>query len=110
MSVRRNRLVRLCRHSASTILFGAAALALAACGTAGPPPVTYVLGESAIAEHGAEPLAGRPVVEVKPVLVPDYLDVSDILIRGAEHVVVPSLTGRWGERLSVGVKIGRAQV
>jgi uncharacterized lipoprotein YmbA len=42
------------------------------------------------------------VVEVKPVLVPDYLNVSDILVRRGESAVAPSPTGRWGERLSVG--------
>jgi uncharacterized lipoprotein YmbA len=42
------------------------------------------------------------VVEVKPVLVPDYLNVSDILVRRGENALAPSPTGRWGERLSVG--------
>ena len=36
-------------------------------------------------------------------LVPDHLDVSDILVRRAGNVVAPSPAGRWGERLSVGV-------
>ena len=51
----------------------------------------------------AQPLIGRPVVEVKPALLPDYLDVSDLMVRRSDNVVAPSLTGRWGERLSVGV-------
>ena len=65
--------------------------------------MTYVLGTPAAGAAGVEPLTGRPVVEVKPVLVPDYLDVSDILVRQAENIVAPSPTGRWGERLSVGI-------
>lgn len=81
----------------------AAALVLAACGTAGPPPATYVLGTPPAGAEGVQPLLGRPVVEVKPVLLPDYLDVSDILVRRAGNEVAPSRTGRWGERLSVGV-------
>lgn len=78
-------------------------LALVACASPGPAPVTYVLGTPAALTGGIERLAGRPVVEVKPVFVPDYLDVSDILVRRGANVVAPSPTGRWGERLSVGV-------
>jgi uncharacterized protein len=78
-------------------------LLLTACGTGGPPPVTYVIGPPPAGTDGVEPLTGRPVVEVKPVLVPDYLDVSDLMVRLSDNVVAPSLTGRWGERLSVGV-------
>ena len=89
--------------NASTALAAAAlAPALAACGTAAPP-VTYVLGTPAAGAERVEPLIARPVVEVKPVLVPDYLDVSDILVRKAESTVASSPTGRWGERLSVGI-------
>jgi uncharacterized lipoprotein YmbA len=47
--------------------------------------------------------AGRPVVEVKPVLVPDYLDTTDILVRDGTHQLKASPTGLWGERLSVGI-------
>ncbi len=86
-----------------TAIAAALGLALAGCGTAGPPPVTYVLGAPIAAAEGVQPLAGRPVIEVKPVLVPDYLDISDIMVRQAGNVVTASSTGRWGERLSVGV-------
>jgi uncharacterized lipoprotein YmbA len=78
-------------------------LALTGCGLSGAPPVTYVLGRAAGGGGGFEPLVGRAVIEVKRVLVPDYLDVSDIMIRRSEHVVAASPTGRWGDRLSVGV-------
>ncbi|MBX6376452.1 MAG: membrane integrity-associated transporter subunit PqiC, partial [Acetobacteraceae bacterium] len=92
------------RSVARSAALGAAGLVLAACGlTSGPPPVTYVLGTPAPAADGVESLTGKPVIEVKPVLVPDYLDVADIMIRQADNVVAPSPTGRWGERLSVGV-------
>lgn len=78
-------------------------LMLAGCGGGGPPPVTYVLGPPAPAIASIEPLTGRPVIEVKHVLVPDYLDVSDIMVRRSENVASPSATGRWGERLSAGL-------
>ncbi len=63
---------------------------------------SYPLGVPASGTVGAEPLAGRPVVEVKPVLVPDYLDVSDMLLGRNGDALVQSRTGRWAERLSVG--------
>jgi uncharacterized lipoprotein YmbA len=42
------------------------------------------------------------VIEVPPVRVPDYLDTTDLLVREGNQLV-PSKTGRWAERLSVGV-------
>ncbi len=48
------------------------------------------------------PQAGLPVVEVNRVQLPDYLDTTDILERRSNQLV-PSPTGRWGERLSVGM-------
>ena len=96
-------LPRPCLRRTGTTLAALLCLALAACGMGGPPPVTYVLGTPIVAAERVQPLAGRPVIEVKPVLVPDYLDVSDIMVRQAGNMVTPSPTGRWGERLSVGV-------
>lgn len=77
-------------------------LMLAACGSVGPPPKTYVLGPLPTSERTVDPLPGRPVIEVKRVLMPDYLDVSDLLIRRGANLVEASPTGRWRERLSVG--------
>ena len=34
---------------------------------------------------------------------PDYLDSSDILLRNGHNELKPSTTGKWGERLSVGI-------
>jgi uncharacterized lipoprotein YmbA len=62
-----------------------------------------VLGSPPPAIASVEPLPGRPVIELQRVLVPDYLDVSDIMVRQSANVVAPSHAGRWGERLSVGV-------
>lgn len=91
------------RRVAMLGILGAAGLVPAACGSGGPPPVSYVLGTPAPDGTAAVPLAGRPVVEVKPVLVPDYLDTSDIQLRRDGNVMAPSTTGRWAERLSAGV-------
>jgi uncharacterized lipoprotein YmbA len=43
-----------------------------------------------------------PIVEVGRVQLPDYLDTTDILERRGNQLV-PSETGRWGERLSIGM-------
>jgi uncharacterized lipoprotein YmbA len=77
-------------------------LVLGACGPGGPLPVTYVLSAAPAARENVEPLVGLPVLEVKPVLLPDYLDVSDIMVRRSGNIIEPSPTGHWAERLSVG--------
>jgi uncharacterized lipoprotein YmbA len=77
-------------------------LALDGCGAAGPPPAVYILGSVAARVAYDRPDAGRSVVVVQPVLLPEYLDSTDLLIRRGNQVVA-SGTGRWGERLSVGV-------
>lgn len=79
------------------------ALGFAACRAPGPLPTTYVLGTPSPGVERVEPLLNRPVIEVKQVLVPDYLDTSDLQIRKGPNAVAPSPTGRWGERLSVGI-------
>jgi uncharacterized lipoprotein YmbA len=45
---------------------------------------------------------GWPIVEVKRVQLPDYLDTTNIVERRGNQLV-PSSTGRWSERLSVGM-------
>ena len=83
-------------------LLGAAGLVLGACGSS-PAPDLYVLGAAPAPVTAAAPQAGLPVIEVKPVGVPDYLDTTDLLVRHGEGQMVASQTGRWGERLSAGV-------
>jgi uncharacterized lipoprotein YmbA len=46
---------------------------------------------------------GLPHLDLKTVTVPDYLDTTNILRRSASNQVVTSTTGRWGERVSVGI-------
>jgi uncharacterized lipoprotein YmbA len=54
------------------------------------------------------PSPGNPTVptqrlEVRRILVPDYLDSTEILMRSGSDEVKASTTGRWGERLSLGL-------
>lgn len=83
--------------------FGATACEIAACSlSSSPPPAEYVLGSTPAAKMGTLSQTGFPVVEVKRIHLPDYLDTTDILERRG-NLLVPSSTGRWGERLSVGM-------
>jgi len=76
------------------------AVSLAAC--AGPAKREYVLGSPAVPSGSVLSVqAASPVVQVERVQVPDYLDTRDIVTRH-DRQVVPSETGRWAERLSVG--------
>jgi uncharacterized lipoprotein YmbA len=42
-------------------------------------------------------------MQIQRVLVPDYLDTNDILLRVGAHEIHESATGRFGERLSLGI-------
>jgi uncharacterized lipoprotein YmbA len=50
-----------------------------------------------------DPAAPKELLEVRRVLVPDYLDNADILMRLGSNEVKASSSGRWGERLSLGL-------
>jgi uncharacterized protein len=76
-------------------------LFIAACGTS-PPPRLYVLGDPAQPTQAMDVQSGRPVIQLLPVSVPDYLDTREILRRDGRNEVTPSPTGLWAERLSVG--------
>ncbi len=75
---------------------------LAGC-VGAPAPRVYVLGDAPNPPPGVASLAGRPVLQLLPVAVPDYLDTRDILLRSGANEVKPSPTGRWADRLSVGL-------
>jgi uncharacterized lipoprotein YmbA len=62
-----------------------------------------VLGEPGKSTPGLTDEAGLPHIELKTVTAPDYLDTTDIVRRTASNEVIDSATGRWGERLSLGV-------
>jgi uncharacterized protein len=74
-----------------------------ACGPSGPPPKVYVLGDGISAESQMVSQLDKPTVEVRPARVPDYLDTTDIVTRGAGGLIVPSESARWGERFSIGL-------
>ncbi len=42
------------------------------------------------------------MVEVKPVRLPEYLDTRELVVRSGNQLL-PSKTGQWAERLSVGM-------
>ena len=90
----------------SYIRYGAALAAVAAlltgCGSA-PAIRIYELGNPAPATAGVWSESGLPIIELKTVSVPDYLDSSDILRSVGPNEVTASPTGRWGERLSLGL-------
>jgi uncharacterized lipoprotein YmbA len=73
------------------------------CGSGSSPPRTYVLGEADDTVAKTEPRLHMPIVEVRPVRVPDFLDTTDIVTRGTGGEIIASQNGRWGERLSVGL-------
>ncbi len=86
--------------SLRTAVTGAVCIALGAC--ANNPPDTYILGRPLGTEEAVETYSDQPVIEVAPVLVPEYLDATDMLVRYPGNLVTPVSDARWGERLSVG--------
>ncbi len=93
---------RLVSRAALLVYFGTAVFGINACSLSGPAPAEYVLGAVPAATETTIPQAGLAVVAVNRVQLPDYLDTTDILER-RNNQLVPSPTGRWGERLSVGM-------
>jgi len=75
---------------------------VAACGT-GPPLRTYLLTPPLHSAVVPGQIAPTPRILVPRVLVPDYLDTTDIVLRDGSNEVKVSATGRWGERLSHGL-------
>ena len=84
------------------VVFASLSLCPAGCGLSGPPPAEYVIGIAPAPARVTTPLTGRPIIVVKPVQLPDYLDTRELLVRRGNQVVA-SESGRWGERLSVGI-------
>lgn len=77
---------------------------LAACLSAGPPKSLYILGDLPSTTAPAQIRdTDLPVLQVHRVLLPDYLDSTDILVRRGNELV-PRRTSRWAERLSVGMQ------
>jgi uncharacterized lipoprotein YmbA len=85
-----------------------AALLLSGCGSYTLPKV-YTLGEPGPAPPGVLALAGRPAFELATVSTPDDVDTTDILRRTGANRVIASPTGRWAERVSVGLREALAE-
>lgn len=69
----------------------------------GRPRQVYALSD---APEGSLELTGvgtGPELQLRRVLVPDYLDSTDILIRVGAHELRESPSGHWSERLSLGL-------
>jgi len=47
--------------------------------------------------------SGILTLKLQPVILPDYLDTTDLVTRTGQYGIKVSQTGRWGERLSRGV-------
>jgi uncharacterized lipoprotein YmbA len=72
-------------------------LALAGCG--GGSEAIFMLSPPVTASHPA----GGAIIAVMPVVTPDYLDTTDIIVRSGENRLAILPHARWGERLSRGV-------
>jgi uncharacterized protein len=72
------------------------------CGSSTPPRI-FVLGAPQSPVPSVSSEVNRSVLELSPVSVPDYLNTTDILLRNGQNELRASLTGRWGERLAVGI-------
>ena len=83
-------------------VFAGVLLALAGC-AGGPSVRTFVLSAALDPQTYPVPAQAAPAVQVQPVLLPDYLDTEEILVRNGLHELQASATGRWGERLSAGI-------
>jgi uncharacterized lipoprotein YmbA len=81
----------------------AALLLLCAGCASGPRPSLYVL--SAPAGGPAETVSGsgQTRLQLPPILLPDYLDTTDVLLRSGTNELKVSRTARWAERLSKGM-------
>ena len=81
-----------------------------ACSSAPPrriylltPPIDPTARTATTSSPVGDPIAPKQRLEVRRILVPDYLDSTDILMRSGLDEVKASATGRWGERLSLGL-------
>jgi len=67
------------------------------------PPMDPTVPTTTTLSPAGDSSPPKPLLEVRRVLVPDYLDNADILMRLGSDEVKASSSGRWGERLSLGL-------
>ena len=79
-------------------------LLLAGCASSAPPLNFYTLGTPNGPAAASLPSlsAHTPTVQIARVVLPDYMDTQDMVLRDQEKIV-RSDKGRWATRLSVGV-------
>ena len=79
-------------------------LLLAGCASSAPPLSFYTLGTPNGPAAASLPSlsAHTPTVQIARVVLPDYMDTQDMVLRDQEKIV-RSDKGRWATRLSVGV-------
>lgn len=78
------------------------ALLLAAC-AGNPDQAIYVMSPPVDSTAGLPAAPGSLALNVRPVILPDYLDTTDLVTRAGQYGIEASRTGRWGERLSKSV-------
>jgi uncharacterized lipoprotein YmbA len=78
------------------------AAVLAGCAS-NPDQSIYVMPTPTSINPGLRAAAGGLALKLRPVILPDYLDTTDLVTRTGQHDIAASRTGRWGERLSKGV-------
>lgn len=71
---------------------------------ASAPQVTTDTIPARNAEFPARPARDGDRIQVKPIAIPDYLDSTDIMMRHGANELVSSATGRWGDRLAMGLR------
>jgi len=82
-----------------------ALLALLLTGCASDPPARiYVLSPPAEDKPQGSVAVDAPVLQLQRIVLPDYLDTTEILLRIGTNEIKASPTGRWGERLSEGLE------
>jgi uncharacterized lipoprotein YmbA len=84
------------------LIFVGLTCALAGC-ISGRARQIYVLNDAVTTPVDNKAATGRTELQLERVLVPDYLDTTEILSRVGEHELHASSSGRWGERLSLGI-------
>jgi len=71
--------------------------------TSNPDQSVYVMPAPTSLKPLAQVASGTLTLRLRPVILPDYLDTTDLVTRTGQYGISASQTGRWGERLSKGV-------